>query len=121
MQGFWAHEVIVPATGSPAIHFAWYRAFLQFLLTTHAYVWFGPLVAIGEFLVGLALILGIFTGIAALMGGLMNWNYMMAGSASSNPLLFLLAVLLFASWKVAGLVGADRYLMCWLGVSRDDL
>ena len=43
--------------------------------------------ACGELLIGIALIVGALTGIAAFFGGFMNWNFMMAGSASANPLL----------------------------------
>ena len=100
LQGYWTKAVAIPATGSPAIAFDWYRSFIQFLLDSQSYVWFAKLVALGELLVGVALILGIFTGFAAFFGGLMNWNYMMAGSASTNPLLFVLAVTIILGWKV---------------------
>jgi thiosulfate dehydrogenase [quinone] large subunit len=40
---------------------------------------------------------------------------MLAGSASTNPVLFLLAVLLMLAWKIAGYWGADRFLMKWVG------
>ena len=73
------------------------------------------MVAGGEFLVGLGLILGAFTGIAALFGGLMNWSYMMAGTASTNPLLFVIAVALILGWKVSGYIGADFFLLRWIG------
>ena len=39
------------------------------------------LVAVGELLIGVGLILGVFTGIAAFFGAFMNWNFMMAGTA----------------------------------------
>ena len=61
------------------------------------------------------MILGIFTGIAAFFGGFMNWNFMMAGSASSNPLLFTIAVGLVLAWKVAGYYGLDRFVLPALG------
>jgi uncharacterized membrane protein YphA (DoxX/SURF4 family) len=38
----------------------------------------------GETLVGVGLILGAFTGIAALFGSLMNMNYLLAGAVSIN-------------------------------------
>jgi len=115
LKGFWTKAVVIPETGNPAIHYAWYRDFLQFMLSTQAYTWFAKLVAVGEFLVGLTLILGIFTGFAALMGGLMNWNFMMAGSASVNPMFFAISVLLVLAWKIAGYFGADYFLVPWLG------
>jgi thiosulfate dehydrogenase [quinone] large subunit len=40
----------------------------------------------------------------------------MAGTASSNGLLLILAVLLILGWKVAGYLGADYFLLRWLGV-----
>ncbi len=45
----------------------------------------------------------------------MNFNFMLAGSASTNPVLFLLAVLLILAWKVAGYYGLDRVLLHRLG------
>jgi len=115
LKGFWTSAVAIPATGKPAITFDWYRAFLQFMLDAQAYTWFAKLVAYGEFLIGIGLILGAFTGIAAFFGGLMNWNFMMAGSASTNPLLFVAAVAIILGWKVAGYIGADYFLLRFIG------
>ena len=84
-------------------------------MASDLYTWFAKIISYGELLVGIALILGAFTGIAAFFGGLMNWNFMMAGSASTNPMLFLIAVGLILAWKVAGYVGADYFLLRYLG------
>jgi thiosulfate dehydrogenase (quinone) large subunit len=115
LKGFWTAAVQIPANGRPPISFDWYRAFIQMMLDAQAYTWFAKLVAYGELLIGVALILGAFTGIAAFISGFMNWNFMMAGSASINPMLFTVAVLLILAWKVAGYFGADFVLLRWLG------
>ena len=65
--------------------------------------------------VGLGLILGVLTGFAAFFGALMNMSFLLAGSASTNPVLFTLAVGLILGWKVAGYYGVDRYLLPMLG------
>jgi thiosulfate dehydrogenase (quinone) large subunit len=115
LRGFWTNAVAVPETGRPAIAFDWYRSFLQYMLDAEAYVWFAKLVTFGEVLVGIALILGLFTGIAAFIGGFMNWNFIMAGSASSNGMLFAISVLLILAWKTAGYIGLDYYLLPRIG------
>ncbi len=115
LKGFWVNAIKIPATGKPVITYDWYRGFLTFMLNAQAYTWFGKLVAYGELLVGIALILGAFTGIAAFFGGLMNFNYMLAGSASTNPMLFIIAIGLILAWKVAGRVGADYVLLPTIG------
>jgi thiosulfate dehydrogenase [quinone] large subunit len=115
LQGFWQNAVTSSEGGRPAIAFDWYRAFIQSLLDAQAFTWFSKLVVYGELLVGIALLLGAFTGIAAFFGGFMNWNYMMAGSASTNPLLFVVAIGLILAWKVAGYIGLDYFLLRWLG------
>lgn len=115
LKGFWLNAVKIPQTGQPPIAFDWYRSFLQMMLNAQAYTWFAKLVSVGEVLVGVALILGAFTGIAAFFGGLMNWNFMMAGSASTNPLLFVAAVGLILAWKVSGTIGVDFFLLRWIG------
>jgi thiosulfate dehydrogenase (quinone) large subunit len=92
----------------------WYATFLQDVVLPHASFW-AHLVAWGEVLVGVALILGVLTGIAAFFGGLMNVNYLLAGTVSSNPVLFVLATWLVLAWRVAGWYGADRWLLPLLG------
>ena len=116
LKGFWENAVMIPeAPARPAISFDWYRAFLQFMLDSGSYTWFAKAVVASELLIGIALILGIFTGIAAFFGGFMNWNFMMAGSASSNPVLFSIAILLILAWKTAGWIGLDRWILPALG------
>ncbi len=115
LAGFWSGAVAVPAEGRPAISFGWYRNFIQFMLDQEWYVWFGKLVTLGEIAVGIALVLGALVGIAAFAGAFMNWNFIMAGSASTNGLLFALAIALMLAWKVAGWYGLDRWLLPSLG------
>jgi thiosulfate dehydrogenase [quinone] large subunit len=116
LKGFWARAVAIPEPPArPPIAFDWYRAFIQALLDGGHYTWFAKLIVAGEVLVGIALILGALTGIAAFFGGFMNWNFMMAGTASINPILFTLAVLLVLAWKTAGWWGLDRWLLPLLG------
>ncbi len=116
LKGFWTNAVKIPETGKPAIAFDWYRNILDFMLQHQWYTFFGKLVAYGEFLIGIGLIVGAFVGIAAFFGAFLNWNFVMAGAASSNGLLLVLAVLLILAWKVAGYIGADYFLLRWLGV-----
>jgi thiosulfate dehydrogenase [quinone] large subunit len=93
---------------------SWYAAFLQNAVLPNASFW-SYIVAIGETLVGLALIFGFFTGIAAFFGAFMNMNYLLAGTVSTNPILFLLAMFLVLAWKTAGWIGLDRWLLPALG------
>ena len=113
LRGFW--KAAVAPAARPTIAYDWYRAFLQALLDAQAYVWFARVIAAGELLVGVGLVLGAFTGVAALFGCLMNFNYMLAGSASTNPVLFLAALGVVAAWKVAGYHGLDRFLLPLFG------
>jgi len=115
LKGFWERSVAIPEQGRPPIFYGWYRDFLQFMLDQGWYTWFAKLIAVGELLVGIALLAGAFVGLAALAGAFMNVNFMLAGSASSNPVLLLLAILLILAWRVAGHWGFDRFLLKALG------
>jgi thiosulfate dehydrogenase [quinone] large subunit len=110
LKGFWTSAVAIPETGRPPIAFDWYRSFLQSLLDMEAYTWFAKLVAVGELMIGIALIAGALVGVAAFFGAFMNWNFMMAGSASTNPLLFVVAIGLLLAWRVSGYIGVDYVL-----------
>jgi thiosulfate dehydrogenase [quinone] large subunit len=120
LKGYWVNAVRIPEPPArPPITYDWYRDFLQSMLDHQSYVWFAKLVAIGEFLVGVALILGIFVGLAAFFAGFMNFNYMLAGTVSTNPVFFLLAILLIIAWKTAGYWGGDRFIFKWFGTPWD--
>ena len=99
----------------------WYAAFLENVVLPNAKV-FSYMVAFGEVLVGLGLILGLLTGIAAFFGSFMNVVFLFAGTISTNPLLFILATWLVLAWKVAGWYGLDRWALPFLGTpwSRRD-
>jgi thiosulfate dehydrogenase (quinone) large subunit len=115
LQGYWTNATQVPPTGSPPIAFEWYRSFIVFLLEGGHYTWFAWIIVLGEIAVGAALVLGAFTGIAAFVGAFLNWNFLMAGTASTNPVLFVLGILLILAWKTAGYIGLDRWLLPLLG------
>jgi len=115
LKGFWTNSVAVPEKGRPAITYGWFRDFLQYMLDHQWYTWFAKVIAIGEALVGLGLIVGALVGIAAFFGTVLNFNFQLAGSASTNPVLFGLGVLLVLAWKVAGWWGLDRVLLPRLG------
>ena len=113
LAGFWGNAVSTDP--KPVITVSWYREFIEAMLGVQAYTWFADLIVYGEILVGIALILGAFTGIAAFFGAFMNWNYIMAGSASTNGLLLVIAVGVMLAWKVSGWIGLDRWLLPLLG------
>lgn len=92
----------------------WYAAFLHGVVIPHVAI-FSFLVAYGELAVGIGLMLGIFTGIAAFFGAFMNMNYLFAGTVSINPLFFLFELFLMLAWRVAGWYGLDRFLLPLLG------
>ena len=91
----------------------WYAWFLQHVVAQHAVGW-SYLVAYGEVAVGIALILGLFTGIAAFFGLFMNLNYLLAGTVSTNPILFVLSIGIILAWKVSGFLGIDRWVFARL-------
>lgn len=113
LQGFLLGALKKTGGAHPDVS-SWYGVFLKdFVL--HQSVLFSYLVSYGEFLVGIALLTGLFTGIAAFFGGFMNMNYLFSGTVSSNPLLFLLELFLILAWRVAGWYGLDRFALPFLG------
>ncbi|MDQ3345866.1 MAG: DoxX family protein [Chloroflexota bacterium] len=88
----------------------WYAAFIREVALPNATL-FGYLVAYGELLVALALVVGLFTRFAALMGVLMNLAYLFAGVSSQNPQMLLAEAAIVFAGGAAGYYGLDRYVL----------
>ncbi len=105
---------VAKSTGAHPAVSGWYSSFVSGVPLQHPVFW-SYVITYGEILVGIALILGLFTGIAAFFGAFMNLNFMFAGSTSSNPILALCGLFLILAWRNAGWVGLDRWALPKLG------
>ena len=114
IRGFLAGALTQADGPHPAVS-GWYAYFINNVALVHP-VFFSYLVAFGELAVGIGLILGAFTGIAAFFGIFMNFNYLFAGTVSINPLLILIQLFLVLAWRNAGWVGVDRFVLPYFGV-----
>jgi thiosulfate dehydrogenase [quinone] large subunit len=105
------------ATGDNPSVAGWYAWMIENLFIPNAFL-MSHVVAFGEFLVGLALVLGFLTGASAFFGGLMNAAFLLAGTISSNPVMFILATWLVLAWRVAGYYGLDYWMLPRIGAPR---
>lgn len=113
MAGF-AKGAIAQAAGPyPAVQ-GWYASFLQSVVVPNA-GFFAFLITFGELAVGLGLLVGALTGIAAFFGLFMNLNFLLSGAVSINPVIGVAALFLVLAWRVAGYYGVDSYLLPLLG------
>ncbi|OZU89234.1 Crp/Fnr family transcriptional regulator [Virgibacillus indicus] len=96
----------------PAVQ-GWWAAFLEAVALPNAEL-FSFMVMWGEFLVGIALILGIFTNFAALMGITMNFAFLFSGTVSTNAQMVLITVFLLVAGYNAGRIGLDRWVIPFL-------
>jgi thiosulfate dehydrogenase [quinone] large subunit len=113
LTGF-AQGAIAKASGDyPAVQ-GWYADFLeQFVIPNAPFM--SHVIAYGETAVGLGLILGALTGIAAFFGVVMNANFLLAGTVSVNPIMAIPSIFLILAWRNAGWFGADRWLLPLVG------
>ncbi|MGO9583426.1 MAG: DoxX family membrane protein [Acidimicrobiales bacterium] len=98
----------VAANGTPmgAVGFGWWAGFLHNFVMPNA-SWIAKAISLGEVAIGIGLILGLLTGIAALGAVALNFTYMMTGTAGVNPLFALAGLGLVLAWRNAGLLGLD--------------
>ncbi|MEK7547230.1 MAG: DoxX family protein [Patescibacteria group bacterium] len=88
----------------------WYAWFIQnFALQNTAM--FSYVIAYGEIAVGLGLIFGLFTALAAFFGAVMNFNFLFAGTVSVNPLFVLIEIFIILAWRTAGYWGLDYFVI----------
>lgn len=112
IKGFMMGAVAKAGGDHPSVQ-AWYANFLQGFAIPHANI-FTYLIPLGEVLVGTALIIGAFTGFAALMGAFMNLNFMLSGSTSTNPILFSVSMILLFAGAASAYYGVDRLVAAYM-------
>lgn len=105
VAGF-ANGAIAKAAGENPTVQSWFAGFMEAAVLPNATL-FGYLVAYGEVLAGVGLILGIFTGFAAAGAALMNLSFLLAGTLSTNPILYTAAFLVLIGLKYAQYYGVD--------------
>lgn len=109
LKGFLMGALAKTGGAHPSVQ-GWYGEFIKGFALPNV-VAFSYTVSFGELLVGIGLILGAFTGVAAFFGAFMNINYLLAGTLSTNPVLLVCEIFLVAAWKTAGWIGLDRFLL----------
>ena len=114
LSGFVAGALAKSSGANPAVQ-GWYASFLHTFVLPGA-GFFSFIVTWGEVAVGLGLLLGILTGVAAGFAVLMNLNYLLAGTLSINPILGMVGLFLVFSWRVCGWIGLDNWLLPALGL-----
>lgn len=112
VSGFLKAALTKTAGANPDVQW-WYAAFINNVALPNATT-IGYMVAWGELLIGIALIVGFLTTPALLLAVFLNLNYLFAGTVSTNPLdLFWEALLLWAG-AAAYFWGVDRiYIPRW--------
>jgi thiosulfate dehydrogenase (quinone) large subunit len=110
VKGFATAGVLGSTAGKGGASYGWWAAFLHNFVIPNASL-VGRVVSLGELLIGIGLILGLFTGAAAFAGVLLNLTYMFSGSAGVNPMFALLSVFLILAWRNAGWIGVDRFVL----------
>ncbi|MEB3103740.1 DoxX family protein [Paenibacillaceae bacterium T2] len=93
----------------PAVQ-PWWADFLNAVAIPNAGL-FSFLVQWGEFLVGLGLVLGCFTTLAALMGVMMNFAFVLSGTTSTNAQMLLLGIFIVVAGFNAAKLGLDYWVI----------
>jgi thiosulfate dehydrogenase (quinone) large subunit len=113
IKGFVGGALAQTAGAHPAVQ-GWYGWLLQNFVLPNAAL-FAYMVTFGEVLIGLGLIFGCLTGIAAFFGVFMNMNFLLSGAVSINPVIGFLALFLILAWRIGGYWGLDRWVLPLLG------
>ncbi len=116
LQGFLGYAVTGAGQGPhSAVNYGWYASFLNWMAHPGPAAFFSKLIALGEVAIGIALIIGLFVGIAAFFAGMLTVSFGLAGVAGVNPVFFLIEIMLILAWRNAGYYGVDRYVLPALG------
>lgn len=108
LRGFASGAVAKAAGPHPSV-MQFYANFLEGFVIPNAR-FLSYLVVAAEAVIGIALIIGLLTTAAAILGAFLNLNFMFAGSAGINPYMYTAALILVLVGANAGYLGVDRFI-----------
>lgn len=102
-------QTLTKTTGAHPEVMSWYA-----YLTKHIFLPMATemsyLIVLLELVIGLSILLGLQIKKGAFLGAFLNFNFLLAGSLSLNPILLLLEIILIFGNKVSGYLGLDGFL-----------
>lgn len=111
VSGFAAH-------GTAA--YTWWGTFLHSFVVPNS-GWIAIVVAVAEFVIGSALVAGIFTRVAALGSLALLFTYVMSGTASVCAFYALFAIVILTMWRTASWIGFDGLLCTYRNKTRSSV
>ncbi|NMD70139.1 DoxX family protein [Bacillus sp. DNRA2] len=112
--GYLKNAIANPVKGPDGdLVYSWYVHFLENIALQNV-DFFNTIVPLGEFLIGMGLIVGCFTTVAMFFGIVMNFSFFLAGTVSHNPTdIFLGFIILFSGFN-AGKFGLDYWVVPYI-------
>ena len=101
---------LAKTTGERPSVYAWYGDFINNVALPNEML-LSYLVAYGEVLVGLALLLGLFTKWAVFWGAVMNLSFILAGSTSSNGYMLTIEMAMLFGGLGVSFYGLDTFVL----------
>jgi thiosulfate dehydrogenase [quinone] large subunit len=89
-----------------AAAYSWWGSFLHSFVVPNA-GWIGVLVALAEFAIGVALVVGFLTPLACFGSLILLFTYVMSGTASVCAFYALFALVIMAMWRTSSWIGVD--------------
>src|SRR6202167_4545514 len=86
--------------------YSWWGTFMHSFVVPNS-GWIGIFVALAEFAIGVALVAGLFTRVAALGSLALLFTYVMSGTASVCAFYALFAIVILATWRTSSWIGLD--------------
>jgi len=121
VSGFLNRALTLTGGEHPSV-FSWYAGLIQSVFLPNA-VLLSYLVPIGEVLVGIALVVGMFTRFATAMAFVMNMAFFYAGTVSSLPYVLPLEIAIMLLGTYAGYYGVDGLVLAkrfpWFRLPRE--
>ncbi|CAH0417936.1 hypothetical protein WGH24286_00352 [Periweissella ghanensis] len=109
-HGFINNAIAHPVQSPTGFAFPWYTAFLKLMTGNGAHTaMFSFLVSWGELLVGLGLLFGTLTLLAAFFGLFLNFAYLLAGTVSINPTYIILEFIILLGGFNSAKIGLDYW------------